>query len=226
MENIMGDDFEDFAQILPSVSRGVHVANEKTEFPVEIQIHKIPAISCQESLIGVSGPCPVRWGNYFWLKNPEDDSRCEGIRVANMWVENMEKLMRNETLADGEILIKHYSQQYRYQPFHIIDPENPTPKPEKKIGTGHWALVIDDRVPKDWLYQELCFTGGCLPSRKILFDMYDTTGYSGFGMWEYLEPETYHKALGHTYRDGYVTMYCGSKGQETMRKNAQLDFVI
>jgi hypothetical protein len=191
-----------------------------SEFPLTSSIRLVTARAGMQSLIGVGHRLPVPWGNYFSLY--------DGTQIVNMWVENMEKLVRNETLEDGKILIRYFEQDYMYQPWHVIDPsksKEENKKPDLKRATAKWGVVVDERVPKDWLYQPLCFTGGTIPPKTVILEMYRLTGYSGFKMWEYLEPETYHKALGHRVSKGWVTSYFG-KNTKAQLDNTVLDFVI
>ncbi len=69
-------------------------------------------------------------------------------RCINMWAENMEEWARINNATDIEVA--------------VFD--------EK------WAFVVDERVPEEWLYPELNFTGGPWPKAKEMKEMLDYAG--------------------------------------------------
>lgn len=148
---------------------------------------KIRAAVGSMSLIGVSSPFPVGWGNYFWFSRacnpPEIESEAyEGIRCLNMWAENLREA-ENKFLHDGMVKVRIYSE-----------------------GLRHWAIVIDERIPKDWLYNKLCFTGGYRPSRDICADIYGILGDPNYEMEQFEDEEMYHAKRGYTlHKNGILT---------------------
>lgn len=115
------------------------------------------------SLIGVLGTPPVSWGNYFWL--------CDGPRVINMWLENMEDALE-KYLPDEMVKIRNY---------------------------GEYAIVIDDRIPKEYYYNKCCFTGCRKPSLEIANDIYSLLGDPTNELLQFTDPKKYHELRGETY---------------------------
>ena len=74
-------------------------------------------------------------------------------RVVNMWAENLEHLVSKKVLADKKVLVNIYS-----------------------YNDCQWLLVVDNRIPADYLYNELCFTGYYLPPIEIAQHMFDIVG--------------------------------------------------
>ena len=116
------------------------------------EFKKVPAIVSAHSIVGVGKERPTLWGNYFWVR----DERMSGdiIRVVNMWAENLETLVDNKTLDDGLVELKVYYDSNNYT----------------------YGLVVDKRLPNEWLYNELCFTGSYKPSDECVGDMRSVVG--------------------------------------------------
>lgn len=98
-------------------------------------------------------------------------------RVVNMWLENMEALVQSRDLHDGTIegvLYEHHQNK--------------------------WFLVTDARVPADYLYNRLCFTGYSRPPLEIAEDMFDRLGGDIYGaLEEWTDPVSFHEKRGWTY---------------------------
>lgn len=159
---------------------------------------KLPAKVGQMSLIGVGGDPPYSWGNYFWLatKGPCDSSP----RVANMWAENLQALVEDGTIADGLIEVREYTHNDRT-----------------------WCLIIDSRVPKSYLYNNLNFTGYYKPPYDILEDMYNTLDSWSWQSYEFIDPATYYPAIGGAYDPrGYVTYRM--RGDPDRMNHVKLDY--
>lgn len=69
-------------------------------------------------------------------------------RCINMWSENLREWARRNQATDIEVA----------------------------VFSDKWAFVIDERVPADWLYPELCFTGGPRPTAGEMKEILDYAG--------------------------------------------------
>ena len=69
-------------------------------------------------------------------------------KCINMWCENMGEWARRNEASDIEVAV---------------------------FGEK-WAFVVDERVPEDWLYPKLCFTGGPWPTAKQMKEILDYAG--------------------------------------------------
>lgn len=125
----------------------------------------IPASVGGMSLIGVGPQRPCSWGNYFWFMT--------GQRCLNMWAENLKSAV-GLFLPDGQVKVIEYHDTSR------------TPDGYK------FAIVIDERIPKDWLYNNLCFTGGYRPTKEIAEDIYGILGDPNNEMEWWTDKEMYH----------------------------------
>lgn len=139
------------------------------------EIRMIEAKIGMQSLIGASGKPPLSWGNYFTFR--------EGTRCANMWAENLKALVEGGYLLDGKVKCAVWSQP---------DP-NPTRKPNQ------FAIVIDERIPKEWLYQRLCFTGGWGPTVEVAREMFELIGDPDGELEHYTDPVSYYAKRGDYY---------------------------
>ena len=71
-----------------------------------------------------------------------------GYKCINMWAENLTEWVKRNEATDIEVAI---------------------------FG-DKWAFVIDERVPQDWLYPKLCFTGGPWPPAGQMKEILDYAG--------------------------------------------------
>lgn len=152
-----------------------------------IETKKIPVNCSSMSLVGIGRKRPCSWGNYFWMLDGKDE-----IRILNMWWENLKSLTEphNEYLIpplnDYQVEVRIYTE----------------PKTRKK-----WGLIVDERVPKDYLYNKLCFTGGTLPPIDIAKDMYDVIGDPDYEFERFIDTASYYRKRGGHYcpETGIVT---------------------
>lgn len=93
--------------------------------------HVEPVIGSM-SLVGIGQrDFPYSYGNYFSFRNPQ-------YYCANMWAENLTEAVER---------------------FNIVTPlEVEVVTPEDNLLQG-FALVVDERIPKEWLNQKVCVTG-------------------------------------------------------------------
>ena len=138
----------------------------------EVEERLLPAEVGQRSLIGVGRHRPTSWGNYFWLRYP-------AIRIVNFWAENLEALVSDGILSDGNVKVRVYN---------------------------NWCgLIIDERIPSaEWFHNKLCFTGSRSPDLMIVRDMYATVGDPDNEIEQYESPEIYWSKRGGEYRNGVV----------------------
>ena len=142
------------------------------------KLKKVPARVGSMSLIGVGGKPPYNWGNYFYLNytGPKNtDPWRDGPRVANMWAENLTALVKDKTLEDGLIEVIDYNNEY--------------------------CIVVDKRVPPDYLHNDLCFTGGRSPCLEIVEEMYRILGDPNNEIEQYINPKKYWEDRGWEYYD-------------------------
>jgi Major capsid protein Gp23 len=146
-------------------------------------IEEVPIKCGGMSLIGVGRERPTSWGNYFWL-----DNNGEQIRVLNMWWENLEYADIYFNLG-GKVLIRKY-----------VD----TTKTPLKYDGIAYALIIDTRIPPDWYYNKLCFTGCYPPLFPILKDMYEYLGDPTNELEQFTDPVSYYAKRGGEYKNGCI----------------------
>ena len=128
------------------------------------------SIGCM-SLIGTGSQRPVSWGNYFWFS--EDEGR--SLRCLNMWAENLEEACKR-FLPDGMVMVATW-----------------------RGDRGGFAIIVDERIPKDWLYQKLCFTGGYGPSIQQAREMYELVGDPDNELEQFTDPVAYYAKRGGSY---------------------------
>lgn len=147
--------------------------------------HKVVYLKAKvgmQSLIGASSKRPTSWGNYFWL----DDGKLRTdygmqYRVANMWSENLEHARDNFLQTE--------------QNKNVVRCLMWDCGPQR----GKFVLIQDDRIPADYYYQKLCFTGGFPPDLDSLREMYAIVGDPNNELEQYTDPEKYHAARGGSY---------------------------
>jgi hypothetical protein len=131
---------------------------------------KVSAEVGMTSLIGVSGNAPYAWGNYFALKDPY-------IRVLNFWAENLKAAVDRHFLADGLVQIRMWEW-------------------ETEQGKRHVCIIEDERIPADWYYQKLCFTGGGGIPTEVARDIYAIVGDPDNELERFIDPEMYYAKRG------------------------------
>ena len=136
---------------------------------ITIETKLIDAKVTGESLIGTGYERPVSRGNYFWVK--------EG-RVMNMWAENLEHLVKTKVLSDKKVEVNIYTD----------------------IETKRsWVLIVDARVPVDYLYNKLCFTGYYRPPLAVAEHVFSIVGDPNNEIELWHDPVEYYKKRGSTY---------------------------
>jgi hypothetical protein len=136
---------------------------------------KVAARVGMQSLIGVGPHRPTSWGNYFWLIGDTE------ARVANFWAENL-KTARERFLEDGLVEIVEWKMPH--DKYVIV-----------------FAIIDDARIPADWYYDKLCFTGGWRPSLEIAKEMYAIRNYpdAESELEEWTDPVSYYAKRGGVY---------------------------
>ena len=119
-----------------------------------------------------------------------------GKRVLNMWMENLEDAIQ-KFLPDGKVKVRDY---------------------------GSCLIIIDDRIPKEYYSNKLCFTGARDVTKEIAEDAYKTLGDPENEFEQFTNPKEYHRKRGGYYREieinGIVTGLVSKKagGNPNARK--------
>lgn len=131
------------------------------------------------SLIGVGPERPCGWGNYCSVQYEGTD--IWGLRIWNMWAENIRAADAKFNL-DGEMVAEVL---YR---------------DDKPIG----AVVTDKRIPDDWKYNKLCFTGGPGITAEEATLLYGVVGDPGNELEQFTDPKSYHEKRGWTWSESGI----------------------
>jgi len=155
-----------------------------------IETKMLPIRCACQSLIGVGWKRPVSWGNYFWLYDDESGS----IRILNMWWENLEAL----TYAHNSFLAAPIQDR-------VVEVRIYTDQKMKR----RWGIVTDKRVPSEYLYNKLCYTGYLMPTEEIAKNIYDLLGDPTNEFEQYTDPVAYWEKRGAKYHPetGIVSYY-------------------
>ena len=148
---------------------------------------KIEAKVGMESLIGVGKERPSSWGNYFWFRS--------GERCLNMWAENLETAVER-FLDDGMVECAVWD----------------VPSSDSR-GFSSFAIVIDRRIPQNWLYQKLCFTGGYGVDLATATEMYELVGDPDNELERWSDPVSYYDKRGMKYNPATGIISCEIKAQ-------------
>jgi hypothetical protein len=158
---------------------------EYVEIPPKYDLHSCVGYN-------ITGPesFPMKcMGNYFWFTDPNGlsiDSRC-----LNMGLESMKEASRR-FLNYQNIKVVRYT--------------------ELKRGYS-WSIVVDTRIPKDWLWPHLYWTGANVPCMEILLDMYAEVGDPTFELEQFTNPASYWEKRGGHYSNGWVSIQVGGKSK-------------
>lgn len=155
---------------------------------MEVETKNLPTRAVRYSLIGTGNARPVSWGNYFWLADG-----AVAVRVMNMWMENLDAAS-DQYLDGGEVRARIY-----------------------RDGGEAWCLIDDDRIPQNYYYNKLCFTGGTKPTLDVARDAYAHVGDPDYELEQFIDPAAYWKKRGGEYdARGFVHMNIGPRtaGQE------------
>jgi hypothetical protein len=128
----------------------------------------IPAQVGMKSLIGCGGEYPLGWANYFSFY--DKNNRFEGIRCLNFWAENLQEAVRR-FLPDGLV--------------EVISYEN-----------DRFAIIDDSRIPENWYYNRLCFTGGYRPTLETAIEIYGYLGDEHYELEQFIDAKSYHAKRG------------------------------
>jgi hypothetical protein len=137
---------------------------------MEVETKSIAPAVAMHSLIGTGPERPCGWGNYFSL---HDKGRA--VRVLNMWMENLEDAT-NKFLDDGLVKIRLY-----------------------RDGERAWCLIDDPRIPADYYYNKLCFTGAPHPPFEVVCDAYAHLGDPHNELEQFTDPASYYAKRGGRY---------------------------
>jgi hypothetical protein len=159
-----------------------------TESRIEPRTVTIPYEPTGWSLVGVHGRPPHRHGNYHDIRVGKNYN----VRVLNMWLENARHAAK--TFCDGEVRVRLYE------------------------GANYtWCLIDDERIPADYYYNKLCFTGGRMPPAYVALDMYEHLGDPDNEYEQFTDPTTYHGRRGFEYNAEHGFISGGPEIRERMR---------
>lgn len=94
-----------------------------------------------------------------------------GIRIVNMWAENLEDAAA-KFLKDGLVKIRYWK--------------------DHDVG-----IIIDDRIPAEYFYDNLCFTGCGRPATEVILEMLKFRPIPEDRSEEYTNPRLYHARRGN-----------------------------
>lgn len=107
------------------------------------------------------------------------------IRILNMWWENLASLKYE---LENTVKVRIYDDEF--------------------------GIIIDERVPEEYLYNKLCYTGGRFPPKEIVKDIFNLLGdpTNEFELFE--DPVSYYAKRGGKYNPttGIVTYTFKSEG--------------
>lgn len=135
-------------------------------------------------------------------------SLASGPRILNFWWENLEA-------ADKQFNLLSTVKVRRY-----------------KTTEGDWAIIYDDRIPQEWYYNKLCFTGGRYPPLYILKDIYAHLGDPNNEIEQFIDPVSYWSKRNATYnsKNGIITYHVNATSRKlasawTVEKSDNITFV-
>lgn len=134
------------------------------------------------SLVGCGGDFPRRGGNYFDFADCEhgDWTPYTGRRCVNMWAENLEEATKR-FLPDGLVAVDSY----------WLDDM------KKK-----WCIVVDPRIPKEWLLTAPYFCDTRRMPLEMLRDLEPLYQWDSEKMLEFYDPVEYYDRRGQIYEQG------------------------
>jgi len=150
---------------------------------MEVESKNLDPRAIRYSLVGIGGEPPHSWGNYFWLADDSTD-----VRVMNMWMENLEHAA-TEFLKGDKVKAVVYRDQGKA-----------------------WCLIDDDRIPADYYYNKLCFTGGPTPTLDVARAAYERVGDPENELEQFIDPAAYWKKRGGEWdARGFVRYGSGAR---------------
>lgn len=99
------------------------------------------------------------------------------VRILNMWAENLETA-RERFLTDNKV---------------------------KVLRSGNRAIVIDDRIPDEWLYNKLCFTGGGSISLEQAAIFYAILGDPDNEIEQFIDGKSYYAKRGGRVNGTFIS---------------------
>lgn len=139
---------------------------------------KIKAQVGMQSLIAPKMQYPVGWGNYFWFREPE-------AYCVNMWAENLKEAC-NRFLSDDMIEVNIIHTKMTNRKGHEYD--------------AKYVIVIDERIPSDWIHDAPYFCGVAAMPADILKDIYKDYNWNYDDTLKYIDPVKYYENKpGYTY---------------------------
>jgi hypothetical protein len=124
----------------------------------------------------------------------------ENIRIFNMWAENITTANKRFRLHGGM---------------------------EALVYNNECAIVIDERIPKDWRYDKLCFTGYGKPPVHVAQEMYEYLGDPDNEFEQFTNPVAYHARRGAIWSDrGYIIQYMGPKAEAIKKHFAETGEIL
>lgn len=96
-----------------------------------------------------------------------------GQSIVNMWAENLEDAVE-KFLTDRLVKIRDY---------------------------GKVAIIIDERIPKEYYYNNCCFTGSIGVTLDIAKNIYETLGDPNNQLLRFIDFREYHRLKGNTVRE-------------------------
>lgn len=94
-----------------------------------------------------------------------------GPRVLNFWAENLQ-YARIEFLHDDMVNIKRYEE---------------------------WCIIADDRIPNEWYYDKMCYTGGKRPPYEAAVEFFAYHGDPTNELESFTNPVAYYHKKGAEY---------------------------
>lgn len=170
----------------------MNIVRETLKVPVDIAMH---------SLVGIHGRAfPLSFGNYFALEGTTPGSI---LRVANFWAENLVEASR-QFLEDGMVRIVMWS-------WTEMD------RGSSKTYNASICVIDDERIPPDWYYNQMCFTGGKRPPLEVATEMYAIRGDETYELERFIDPEMYYAKRGEVYSDVMISRSTGDTAELVIR---------
>ena len=155
-----------------------------------VSVHKIPLAASEHSLIGVNGYPPHTWANYFsFYVEGVSGLESGSLRCLNFWYEN----------AQGAISRFCNDRLIRVRVWGWKTPKTSLP--------CRVCIVDDARIPDNWYYNKLCFTGWGYPPTDVVRDIYNHLGDPTNELERFTNPLKYHERRGGVYNEKTGTIH-------------------
>ena len=103
-----------------------------------------------------------------------------GPRVLNMWAENLNHVVSQGLIADNKLRVIDY---------------------------GNYCIIDDIRIPEEYYYNKLCFTGGPRVSVEHAKEIYGYIGDPENELEQFTDPVSYYEKEGGTYDPNTGSVY-------------------